>query len=103
MQSKRLDEAHVKGTSKHGIITKGDVLQFIASGSRQLSTVTAAPQTQTSSVRLASTNASNSFKLIDPNITNYKDTPNNNIRKVIAKRLTQSKQSVPHFYCTIES
>lgn len=28
--------------------------------------------------------------------------PNNNVRKVIAKRLTESKQQVPHFYLTVE-
>src|SRR5262249_2107168 len=28
--------------------------------------------------------------------------PNNNIRKVIARRLTEAKQTVPHFYLTIE-
>jgi pyruvate dehydrogenase E2 component (dihydrolipoamide acetyltransferase) len=28
--------------------------------------------------------------------------PNNNMRKVIAKRLTESKQTVPHFYLTVE-
>src|SRR5690606_32628595 len=28
--------------------------------------------------------------------------PNNNMRKVIARRLTESKQQVPHFYLTVE-
>ncbi len=28
--------------------------------------------------------------------------PNSNIRKIIAKRLTESKQTVPHFYLTVE-
>jgi pyruvate dehydrogenase E2 component (dihydrolipoamide acetyltransferase) len=28
--------------------------------------------------------------------------PNNNMRKVIAKRLTESKQTVPHFYLTVD-
>ena len=28
--------------------------------------------------------------------------PNNNVRKVIAKRLTESKQTVPHFYLSID-
>jgi len=32
----------------------------------------------------------------------YTDIPNNNIRKVVAKRLLESKQSVPHFYLTVE-
>lgn len=32
----------------------------------------------------------------------YVDQPLNNMRKVIAKRLTQAKQEVPHFYLTID-
>jgi pyruvate dehydrogenase E2 component (dihydrolipoamide acetyltransferase) len=31
----------------------------------------------------------------------YTSLPNNNMRKVIAKRLTESKQFVPHFYLTV--
>ena len=32
----------------------------------------------------------------------YTEIPNNNIKKVTAKRLTESKQSVPHFYLSVE-
>jgi len=32
----------------------------------------------------------------------YTDIPNTNIRKVIASRLTQSKQQIPHYYLTID-
>ncbi|KAN0026719.1 hypothetical protein ACTFIV_007709 [Dictyostelium citrinum] len=32
----------------------------------------------------------------------YEDIPNNNIRRVIATKLSQSKQQVPHFYMTVE-
>src|SRR5690349_14112218 len=32
----------------------------------------------------------------------YSDVPNSNVRKVIAKRLTQSKQTIPHTYCAQE-
>ncbi len=32
----------------------------------------------------------------------YREIPLNNFRKVIAKRLTESKQTVPHFYLTID-
>lgn len=32
----------------------------------------------------------------------YREIPNNNIKKVTAKRLTESKQQVPHFYLTVE-
>ncbi len=32
----------------------------------------------------------------------YTEIPNNNIKKITAKRLTESKQTIPHFYLTIE-
>lgn len=32
----------------------------------------------------------------------YEEIPNNNIRKIVATRLLESKQTVPHFYLTIE-
>ncbi len=32
----------------------------------------------------------------------YSEIPNNNIKKITAKRLLESKQTVPHFYLTIE-
>jgi len=32
----------------------------------------------------------------------YTDVPNSNVRKIIAQRLVESKQSVPHFYLTID-
>ena len=33
---------------------------------------------------------------------NYTEIPNSNMRKIIAQRLTQSKQEVPHFYLTVD-
>ena len=32
----------------------------------------------------------------------FTDIPNSNMRKIIAKRLTESKSTVPHFYSSIE-
>jgi len=36
------------------------------------------------------------------NPTEFVQVPNNSMRKVIARRLTESKQQVPHFYLTVE-
>ena len=36
------------------------------------------------------------------NPTEFVQMPNNSMRKIIAKRLTESKQQVPHFYLTVE-
>lgn len=34
--------------------------------------------------------------------TDYKDTPPSTMRRVIAKRLTESKQTIPHYYITMD-
>jgi pyruvate dehydrogenase E2 component (dihydrolipoamide acetyltransferase) len=41
----------------------------------------------------------------DAGVTNdagYEDIPHTNIRRIIAQRLTEAKQSVPHFYLTVD-
>ena len=39
---------------------------------------------------------------LERNAEEYKAVPNNNIRKIIAKRLLESKLTVPHFYLSME-
>lgn len=87
-----IDLSTVKGTGPRGRIVKADIEK-----------AEKAPKASTSG---AATSATASYD--DPNVkTNvygmaYKEIPNNNIRKVVAKRLSESKQTVPHFYLTIE-
>lgn len=68
---------NVKGSGPHGRIVKRDILE-------------------------ASTNISANYKAIRRNSEEYYLVPNNNIRKIIAKRLLESKQTIPHFYLSIE-
>lgn len=115
-QSKGLDATGLKGTGKDGRITKGDVIIALKNGvvlppltktteasapapAATTTTATAAPSTPPPPT------TTNLDDVIIPTITtsgSYKDTKNNNMRKVIARRLTESKSSVPHFYSTIE-
>ncbi|MSP50338.1 MAG: pyruvate dehydrogenase complex dihydrolipoamide acetyltransferase [Alphaproteobacteria bacterium] len=37
-----------------------------------------------------------------PGMPAYEELPNNNIRKVVARRLTESKQQAPHFYLSLD-
>ncbi|MEK6734396.1 MAG: pyruvate dehydrogenase complex dihydrolipoamide acetyltransferase [Pseudomonadota bacterium] len=41
-------------------------------------------------------------KFVSRNPQEFKAIPNNNVRTVIAKRLVESKQNIPHFYLSIE-
>jgi pyruvate dehydrogenase E2 component (dihydrolipoamide acetyltransferase) len=46
------------------------------------------------------TNPPESVTTVDPSM--YTDAPASNMRKIIGKRLTESKSTVPHFYTSIE-
>ena len=77
-----VDLSKVAGSGEQGRIVKKDVEQFLQSNQPA-----AAPSTPTAT----SSNASD-----------YTDTPISQMRKVIAKRLSESKFTAPHFYLTIE-
>lgn len=67
----------ILGSGPHGRIIKDDVLDFVKSGGSRSGAIRRNPQ---------------EFSAIK----------NNNIRKVIARRLLESKQNVPHFYLSCE-
>jgi pyruvate dehydrogenase E2 component (dihydrolipoamide acetyltransferase) len=73
-----IDLSNVSGTGPRGRIIKDDVL-----GADQT-----APANQ---------HAPNTY-----GESGYKDAPIGSMRKVIAKRLTESKQTVPHFYLSVD-
>ncbi|MDX1975609.1 MAG: pyruvate dehydrogenase complex dihydrolipoamide acetyltransferase [Rickettsiales bacterium] len=76
--SEGVDIGGVAGTGPHGRVVKDDVLKAKASG-----------------------NLGRSGRVMR-NPVEFTKIPNNNMRKVIARRLTESKQQVPHFYLTVE-
>lgn len=91
-QNAGIDLASIKGTGPRGRVVKADV--------ENAGTTAVAPPVAAS--------ATQAVTYDDPAIkTNvfgmaYTEIPNNNIRKVVAKRLSESKQTVPHFYLTVE-
>lgn len=66
----------VQGSGPHGRVVKDDVIKALAGGGTK------------------------GRVMRNPN--EFTKFPNNNMRKVIARRLLESKQTVPHFYLTIE-
>jgi pyruvate dehydrogenase E2 component (dihydrolipoamide acetyltransferase) len=103
------------GTGKGGRVTKGDVLLALSSGTLLPSLVTKAATaahaaTATDSIpvvaAVAPTPASAPLadlpKLAVDTYGGFVDVPNNNMRKVIARRLTESKRDVPHFFVSVE-
>lgn len=104
-----LDATGLPGTGKGGRVTKGDVLAAIANGTPMpaLAKASIAATAGASPSPLAAV-AAPSAPLADIEIPSvdtfgtHEDVANNNMRKVIAKRLTESKRDVPHFYTSME-
>lgn len=69
-----------QGSGPNGRIVKQDILELIKNGSQT---------------------AKNPEEIVR-NDVEYNSLPNNNMRKVIAQRLQESKQQVPHFYLSID-
>lgn len=97
----RINASTIKGTGKDNMITKGDVINAL-SGGLPIASVTQAPVIAASFVPPTVTNANAPITpSTAPVNNNFTDIPNTNMRKIIAKRLTESKAEVPHFYSDI--
>lgn len=93
--------ASIAGTGPHGRIVKRDVEAAIAGGTATVAPAPAAP------VPLAATSTAATAPAAAAVYPPHDDIPFreerlSNMRKTIAKRLTESKTTVPHFYLTIE-
>ena len=108
-QSKGFDATGLSGSGKGGRITKGDVLQAFKDGV-QLPPLSTAAVSQAAPVASAPVAASITTSVAAAEVTiptitpsgSFSDVKNNNMRKVIASRLTESKSTVPHFYASTE-
>lgn len=87
---KGLDLKSVKGTGPHGRIVKSDVENAKAG----------APSAAPKSVPTSS--GPDAKQLADMLGMEYTELPNNNIKKVTARRLTEAKQTIPHFYLSVD-
>jgi len=92
-----VDIADIKGTGPHGRIIRADVDEFIAGGGKSASAPAskseAAPQAAPAAMPAGTT---------PPHEGEREEIPLTGMRKTIAKRLTEAKQTIPHFYLTIE-
>lgn len=89
-----IDLSHVKGTGDDGRIVKRDIEGAIAQGRQK-----ATPQTT-----VVEKPQAGEPKLVQvPELDGtYEDIPTSQMRKTIARRLSDSKYSAPHFYLTVE-
>jgi len=94
---KGINLAAIQGTGPHGRITKADVEQ----GKAGHMPAAAAPAAKPAPAPVA-VSPSAVTDLLGKLGQGFTALPNNNIKKVTAKRLLEAKQSIPHFYLTID-
>lgn len=90
--------AAVSGTGPHGRIIRKDVEAAIASGVK----APAKPVASAAAPQIAVSGASDEATLKMFEEGSYELVPHDGMRKVIARRLMESKLTVPHFYLTID-
>ena len=78
-----LDISKVSGTGPRGRVIKNDILSFLGNP------------------KVSEKNLNEEF-LSKNSSENFVKIPNSNMRKIIAERLSQSKQEIPHFYLTVD-
>lgn len=98
-----LDLATVKGSGPHGRIVKSDIEAAAAAGGAPKTVAPAvakaiAPVTQLSPAAAAPAQSAAAIAGGTPHTL----VPHTTMRKVIARRLTESKQTVPHFYLSVD-
>lgn len=89
-----VDMLALRGTGPHGRIVKADIERAIRQGAAPASTTK--PSAAASQIPAGDDYEVNAFGMA------YRKVPNNNIKKITAKRLVESKQTVPHFYLTVD-
>ena len=87
-KEKGIDLKFVQGTGEHGRITRTDLENYT-------------PGTTALAVQ-PSSNTSNMVALVPAGTVSFVDTPVSQMRKVIAKRLSESLFTAPHFYLTMK-
>ena len=95
-----LDLNDVAGSGPNGRIVKADIEKAMAGGAPKKAAAQGAAPAAVPAAAAAPAAQAPSPDV--PGLPSYKEIPNTNMRKVIAKRLTESKQFAPHFYLTID-
>ncbi|KAG0603680.1 hypothetical protein M758_10G113000 [Ceratodon purpureus] len=94
-EEKSVSLSSIKGTGLDGSIVKADVEDYLAKGPSP----SEKPVSSTDQHVAGGAPPSGMAPLGD---LDYTDIPNTQIRRVIAKRLLQSKQTIPHYYLSLE-
>ena len=102
-----LELSAIKGSGPHGRVVKADVEAAMKAGTGKAAASPAAakPEAAAAAPQAAAAPAAagpGAKQMADMLGMEYEQEPLSSMRKVIAKRLTESKQTVPHFYLTVD-
>ncbi len=99
-----IDLAAVTGSGPHGRVVKSDVEAAVSGGgAKAAAPAAAAAAPQAAAAPAAAPKGASEeavLKLFEQG--SYELVPHDNMRKTIARRLVESKQTVPHFYVTVD-
>ena len=104
-----IDLSAVAGSGPHGRVVKSDIEKAVSGGGAKAAapaqstpTTASATQVAASAPAAAPKGASDDavLKLFEQG--SYELVPHDGMRKTIAKRLVESKQTIPHFYVTVD-
>ncbi|MBY3133555.1 pyruvate dehydrogenase complex dihydrolipoamide acetyltransferase [Rhizobium laguerreae] len=100
-----IDLSSVAGSGPHGRVVKSDIEAAVAGGGAKAAAPAAASAPQASAApapAAAPKGASEEavLKLFEPG--SYELVPHDGMRKTIARRLVESKQTIPHFYVSVD-
>ena len=92
-KEKGIDLGSISGSGPHGRIVKNDILIADVSNSNNNQENLANPVLRSNVKQASGSEITNQYADRE-----FKEIPLNNMRKTVAKRLTEAKQNVPHFY-----
>ncbi|WSH67171.1 pyruvate dehydrogenase complex dihydrolipoamide acetyltransferase [Rhizobium ruizarguesonis] len=102
-----IDLSAVAGSGPHGRVVKSDIEAAVAGGGAKAAAPAAAASAPQASVAPAPAAAAPKgaseeavLKLFEPG--SYELVPHDGMRKTIARRLVESKQTIPHFYVSVD-
>ncbi|NYT30014.1 pyruvate dehydrogenase complex dihydrolipoamide acetyltransferase [Rhizobium sp. WYCCWR 11128] len=97
-----IDLSAVAGSGPHGRVVKSDIEAAVAGGGAKAAAAPAPAAAAQAPAAAAPKGASEEavLKLFEPG--SYELVPHDGMRKTIARRLVESKQTIPHFYVSVD-
>ncbi len=97
-----LDLGTIKGSGPNGRIVKRDVEAVLAAGKAAPAAAAAPAPAEAAAAAAPAVPTVPATGEAAPLTDDYEEVPLNNMRRTIARRLSESKQTVPHFYLSVD-